>query len=223
VCGQLVVLVGAGRADVDVLEEVGERPAVGAADRIGRHARSLERLRILEEVVPGLGRLDACVLEDRDVVPDGRLVGPLEEEAVELAVNRPELDGRRGVVRRDRVLGEVDRLDLAALGVLLDRPGLGDRRQVGRIAALHGRREDGDDVVAGGVVLDVDVGALLLEAVENGLDRFLLGRHPDAHERDGSRAALGSSCRARPPSLSTSLFAPTARRGHEEEHCEQPE
>jgi hypothetical protein len=90
--GQLVVLVRAGRAEVDVLEEVGKGPPVGAADRVGRETGRLDGLRRLEELVPRLRCRDAGILEDRDVVPDGRLVGALEQEAVELAVDRAEID-----------------------------------------------------------------------------------------------------------------------------------
>ena len=49
--------------------------------------------------------MHARVLEDLDVVPDGRLVGRLEEDAIELAIDRAELFPDRGIVLADDVGG----------------------------------------------------------------------------------------------------------------------
>jgi hypothetical protein len=54
---QLVVLLRPGRAEVDVLEQVGERPAVGAADRVRRDARRLDRLRAFQNSSQVFGAL----------------------------------------------------------------------------------------------------------------------------------------------------------------------
>ena len=75
----------------------------GAADRVRRTPAALIVSAAVEEVLPGLRRLDARVLEGGDVVPDRRLVGRLEEEAVERAVDAAELHRRLAEVRLDVV------------------------------------------------------------------------------------------------------------------------
>src|SRR5690606_15768744 len=85
--GELVVLLRAGLGEVDVLEPVGQRPAVRPADRERGDAGVVHRLRGGEEFVPGLGLVGARVLEDLGVVPDQRLVGGLVVDAVLLAVD----------------------------------------------------------------------------------------------------------------------------------------
>ena len=105
-----------------------------------------------EEVVPVVRGLDARVLERRDVVPDGRLVGRLEEQRIELLVERADLDDGLAEVLGDRLLGEVDRLEHASFDVALDQARLGHDRDVGRIAALDRRGEHGRQRVARGVV-----------------------------------------------------------------------
>jgi hypothetical protein len=61
---------------------------------------------------------------------------------------------------------------------------LRDRGEVGRIAALDGRGEDGDELVAARRVVDRDARVLLGEAVDHGLERGLLLAAPDRHDRD---------------------------------------
>ena len=137
-----------------------------------------------EERVPVLGGCDARVLEGGDVVPDGRLVGGLEDEAVELAVDRAELEEVLRVVGLDVRAREVDRLQRALLLELRDDAGLRDRREVGRVAALDRGAEHGRHVVAGRRVLDGHVRILALEAVQHGLEGLLLVAGPDADDRD---------------------------------------
>ncbi len=161
---QLVVHVAAGRAQVDVLEEVGEGPPLGSADRVGGQAGGLDRLGVREELIPVLRGLDAGVLEGLDVVPVGRLVGRLEEEGVELVVERPHLEDRLAEVLGDGFLREVDRLQRAALDVALDEARLGNDGDRRRVAALDRRRQHGRQRVARRVVADVDVRVLLVEA-----------------------------------------------------------
>ncbi len=190
---ELVVHVSTGRPQIDVLEEVGERPALGSADRVGGKARGLDRLGVREELLPVFGGLDAGVLEGLDVVPVGRLVGSLEEHGVELVLERPHFDDRLGEVLGDGVLREVDRLQRPSLHVLLDEPRLGDNRHVRGAPTLHGRRENGRKRVAGRVVRDVDVGVLLGEAVDDRLERLLLRPRPRAHDRDLPRDRRSST------------------------------
>jgi hypothetical protein len=78
-------------------------------------------------------RLYAGLLEERDVVPDGRLVGRLEEHPVALAVHLGHVRRVLGEVLVDRVVGEVDRLQGALLDEVTHEAGLRDRRQVGRV------------------------------------------------------------------------------------------
>ena len=151
--------------------------------------------------------LDAGVLEGLDVVPDGRLVGRLEEQRVELLVERADLDDRVAEVLGDRLLREVDRLERASLDVALDEARLGHDRHVGRVAALDRRDENGRQRVAGRVVRDVDVRVLLGEPVDDRLERLLLRPRPGAHDRDlagdvtGSLAAPGVGGRRFPAAV----------------------
>ena len=151
------------------------------------------------------GGCDAGVLERRDVVPDGRLVGALEEEAVELAVDRAELRPHRARSSLAIVgLRERDRLQRALVCELLDRgpaarssPCPAGCRPATAVASTVGmlspRRR----------VLDLDARVHLLEPVDHGLERLLLVAGPD---RRSPR-----SCRT-PRSSLRSLPAPRRRR-----------
>src|SRR5205823_13003618 len=57
---------GAGLPEVDVLEQVGERPPVRSADGERRGARRLDRGDRLRELRPRADALDTSVLEGRD-------------------------------------------------------------------------------------------------------------------------------------------------------------
>jgi hypothetical protein len=175
------------------------------------------------ELVPGLRRLDAGVLERVDVEPDRRLVGALEDEAVELAADRPELHEVGRVVGADRVLGEVERLQGALLLELLDQARLGDGRQVRRVAALDRGAQDRRDVVAGRVVLDRDLRVLRLERVEHRLEGLLLIAGPDADDRDLAGdvlAARDGLCAAR---RAVVVVAAAAAGGDEREYAQRGE
>ncbi len=188
-CGQLVVFLGTRLAEVDVLEQVGERPTVGATDRVGREARCIDGLRGREQIVPGRRRLDTGIRERRDVVPNGRLVGGLEEEPVKRSVDRAELDRIVAKVRLHIVFHEVERLQRLLPDEVLHEPRLRQERHVGRIPALDRRRELRRQLVARRCVLDIHVRVLLGEPVEHCLERLLLGAGPDAHDRDASGGA----------------------------------
>ena len=182
---------------------VSVQPSAPPIENAG-HAGRLQRVRVLQQVGPRLRRRDTGVLERRHVVEDGRLVGALEDHAVEVALDRAERDPRRRVVLRHRGLHEVDRLERAARREVLDEAGLRDRREIGRIAALHRRREHGRRVVARRRVLDADARVGLRERGEHELEVRRLRARPDADDRelaaDGGvlrRCRVGDSCSGR--------------------------
>ena len=144
----------------------------------------------LLEVLPRLGRLDAGLLEGRDVVPDGRLVGALEHDAVLRAVDRADVGDRLAERVDDRLAQVVDRLDRVLLGEVGHQPRLADRCDVGRVPSLDGGGEQRREVVAAGRVLDGDVRIQLREAVDHGLERRLLVAAPDRHHRERSGDVL---------------------------------
>ncbi len=145
-----------------------------------------------------LGGLTPAFLNALRRVPHGRLVGALEDHAVELPRVRAERDPGRRVVLRHRRLDEVERLDRLAGGELLDEAGLPDRREIGRIAAGDRGGEDRGRVVAARGVLHRDVRELLLEAVEDELEVLLLRPGPDADEREiAAHGRLRVGCAAR--------------------------
>ena len=196
VARQLVVEVRAGAADVDVLEQVRQRPAVGAGDRVRRQPGGLDGLGGRDHVVERRGRLYPGRLVGRDVVPAERLAARLEQEAVEGAFELRDLRDGLAVVLDHHVAHEVERQQVAGRGELADEAGLGGSRQIGRVAALDRRRQQGGQVVAGRVVGDLDVRVLLAEAVEHGLEVLRLDVLPDAHDRDLARDVLGRGCRS---------------------------
>ncbi len=215
---QLVVLLRARFAEVDVLEQVGEGPAVGAADRVGRDAGRRDRVAGLEEVVPVRRGLDACVLENGDVVPDGRLVGALEKEAVELPVDRAEVEPRLGETLLDLVLREVDRLQRAALGEVGHEARLRQRCDVGRVASLDRRREHGRRLLRR-LVGNLDVRVLLGEAVEDGLEGLALGARPHRQDADVAGDVAGASRLGRAAGAGRLVVVAAAAGGEKREYA----
>ena len=178
----------------------------------------VERLGRGEEVVPRLRRLDAGLLECGDVVPDGRLVGRLEEQAVGRAVDRADVEDRLAEVLRDLIRDEVDRLERPALREVGHDARLRETRHLGRIAALDRSREDGDDVVAAGGVGDRGVRVLLLERVDHGLEELLLVTGPHAGERDRAGDGLRRRFRGGRPSGFVVVAATCSDEEQEGEH-----
>ncbi|MDQ0712575.1 hypothetical protein QFZ55_002027 [Streptomyces luteogriseus] len=182
--GEGVVLLGSGLGEVDVLEPVGEGPAVlpghGERGETGiRHGPAG-----LEHVVVALRGLHAGLLEGVGAVPDGRLVGGLEVQAVEGAVDAAVLLPHGGVSRVDGLLGLLrQRLEPALPRELLEHADLRDHHDVGGVATLDLAADDGGDVVAGGRELRLGAG-LLGEGVEHLLEVLLLGAGPDAGHGD---------------------------------------
>ena len=221
---QLVVLLRTGLAEVDVLEQVGEGPAVGAADRVGRDAGRRDRVAVLEEVVPVRRGLDACVRENGHVVPDGRLVGALEKEAVELPVDRAEVEPRLREALLDRVLREVDRLQCAALGEVRHEPRLRQGGDVGRVAALDRGREHRRRLRCR-LVGDLHVRVLGGEAVENGLEGLALGAGPHRQDADvaGDVAGLSPGGGGSAGLVVVAATAGGEKREYADEQCEQNE
>ncbi len=175
---QLVVHLRACRAQVDVLEPVRQRPADIGADREAGNARIGDDLKSTREDLPRLGDLGTGILIDPDVVPDRRLVGRLEPDAVELIVVGRQILPRVRVVllnRRDDVIRERD--DVARFDKLVDQAGLGNERDIGGAATLDLRAERGRDVVAERLVGHCRPG-LLLEEGENLFEVLLLGAGP---------------------------------------------
>ena len=111
----------------------------------------LERRCRLVEPLPVLGRLDSGLLEGRDVVPDGRLVGALEQDPVLRPVDGADVRDGLAEVVDDRLPEVVEGLERALLGEARHQPRLPDRRDVGRVAAFDRGREQRREVVAAGV------------------------------------------------------------------------
>ena len=187
---ELVVHLRARGPEIDVLEDVADRPADVYAHRVRRDPGRLERVAVLGEVGPGLRRLDSRLLEIGDVVPDGRFVGALEHHGVLLAVHLAGLGDVLSEGVHDLALQIVDRLDRTLLREVGHEPGLTKGCDVRRLAALHRGREQRREVVAPGRVLDVHVRVLLLEPVDHGLERRLLLAGPDRHHRERTADVL---------------------------------
>jgi hypothetical protein len=133
-----------------------------------------------------------------DVVPDGRLVGRLEEQAVELAVDGSQRDPGRAVVLRDRRPRKGDRLQVTLRRELPYERRLTDRRDVRRLPSCDRGGEDRRRVVPAGRVGDVRPRVLLLETRDDRVDRLLLLCGPDADHGDLARHALARSGSAYP-------------------------
>src|SRR5690606_8664757 len=189
--GELVVLLRAGLGEVDVLEPVGQRPAVRPADRERGDAGVVHRLRGGEEFVPGLGLVGARVLEDLGVVPDQRLVGGLVVDAVLLAVDRADvLPALRVVLGQLRLRLGAQRLGPLLLHRLLDGARLRQHRHVRRGAARDLRAEEVDDRVLGGDEGHLGAGALL-ELREDLLEVGLFGAGPHGGHLEARAVQLG--------------------------------
>src|SRR6201999_248256 len=93
-------------------------------------------------------------------------------------------------VRLVRLLRVRLRLQRPLLGKLLDQSGLGDVRHVRWMTTRNARRQHGRCVVTGRLVVDGDVGVLLVERLDDVLERGLLTAGPDTVEADrtGDRA-----------------------------------
>ena len=113
-----------------------------------------------DQVVEGLGRLDAGILERLDVVPNGRLVGGLENEAVKRPVDRTESDRILTEIRLHVVLHEIERLQRVLPDEVLHKPRLRQKGHVGWVTALDSCRELRRQLVACRRVLDVHVRVL---------------------------------------------------------------
>src|SRR5439155_1842288 len=105
------------------------RPPIGAADGERRSAGRLERLRCLEELRPRTDVRDTRVFERGNVVPNGRLVGALDQEAVDVTADDADLRDVGRVVLRKCGLRVVDVLQRALLLEVADEPRLRDSGQ----------------------------------------------------------------------------------------------
>ena len=195
---QLVVHLRAGGAEVDVLEPVRQRPADVCADRDTRVAGVPDEPELLKEAVPVLRRFGSGLAPDVSVVPHGRLVGGLEPHAVQLAIDRTEVQPRLRIVGLDgRADLVVERDEVAVGGELLHERGLADHGDVGRRATLELAGDVGGAVVAEAGVGDRGAG-VLLELCEDGLEVLLLRAGPGGHdvevaagEVDGGAGVVG--------------------------------
>ncbi len=162
VLGQLVVLLRARLGEVDVLEPVGQRPALGAADGERGDAGVEDRLRGAEQLRPGLGLTRPRVLEDLVVVPDQGLVGGLVVDAVRLAADLADVLPALRVVLAELLDGVgAQRLGPALVDGLLDGARLRQHRDVRRLPAGHLRADEVDDRVLRGHERDLGARALL--------------------------------------------------------------
>src|SRR5690606_622211 len=111
-----------------------------------------------------------------------RLVGGLEPDAVDLAVDGREVDPALRVVVLDGGQGVVrERHEVAVLRELLHEGGLTNDGDVGRGAALDLRAEGGRGLVAEARVVDLRAG-LLLELGEDRLEVLLLVAGPGGRD-----------------------------------------
>ena len=191
---QLVVHLRAGGTEVDVLEEIRDRPADVHAHRVRRDPGGLDRVADLCEVVPRLRRLDPGLLEGRDVVPDRRFVGALEHHAVLRALDSARIGDVLAEGVHDLLPKIVDRLDRVLPREVGHQAGLPERGDCRRVATLDRCREQRREVVAARRVPDAHVRIGLLEAVDHGLERLLLLAGPDRHHRDGAGDVLAPCC-----------------------------
>ena len=143
------------------------------------------------------GALTPAFLKALGVVPDRRLVAGLEDEAVDLGVERREPDPRRREVRQQRLRRVADRLQRALVDELLDEARLRDVRHVRRLAARDGGREHGRKVVADRLVGDLHVRVHLVERLDHVPEGRCLGTGPDAVEGDAARHGARLRRRAR--------------------------
>ncbi len=112
-----------------------------------------------------------------------------------------------------------------ALDVALDQARLGHDGDVGRIAALDRGGEHRGQRVARGVVADVDVRVLLVEAGDDLLEGGLLGTGPGAHDRDlaGDVSASVAPARIGGTGVSASFIVVVAAAGGREDGEEEHE
>ena len=157
----------------------------------------LDRVRRRHELGPRLRRVHARVLEGVGVVPDGGLVARLEDEPVDLLVERAQSDPRRREVRREDALRVGHGLERALVDELLHETRLGDVGHVGRVTAGDRRRHHRRQVVADRLVVDLDVRVLLVEGGDHLPERRGLGARPDTVERDAPGHRLRMPRRAR--------------------------
>ena len=180
---QLVVRLGAGDPDVDVLEPVGERPSVHPAER----QRYLAVVDVggddVQELVERVGRVVPEGFERRRLVPEGALRVRRGEQAVQLSVERPQVEDALGVVGVDaaHVHAEVrEREGDTVVDELLHDAGPRDQRDVGRVAAGDARRQHGRQVSLARVAHRYPGG--LGEGVEHLEEAGLLGVAPGGHD-----------------------------------------
>src|SRR5215475_9680546 len=124
---QGLVLRRPGRAGVEVLEPVGQRPRARAracSDRPGNETLRLVLLRQRLKLGEGRGGLEVVLLERVGVVPDDALRVRLRRDPVELPADLRVLRPGVSVTRLDVRGGE------AQLADLLQYPLLGERRDV---------------------------------------------------------------------------------------------
>ena len=131
------------------------------------------------------GGFDAGLVEGVGAVPDGRLVGGLEVQAVERAVDAAVVLPHARVVgvRRTSAVVLESGLSQPFFGELLEHADLRDHHHVGGVAALDLAADDGGDVVAGGDELGLGAG-LLGEGVQHLLEVLLLAAGPDTGHGD---------------------------------------
>ena len=147
---------------------------------IRRRARRLaDRLGGREELGHVFGGFTPAFLKRLDVVPDGRLVGALEEEAVELAVDVPSCEPVRRELRSIASFAKSIGFSAPSARTRARSAGLGDQRRCP--ADCRPRPRSTRTVVS--VLSPADVyfdcrrpGYCLVEAVDHGLEGLLLGR-----------------------------------------------
>ena len=179
-------------AQVDVLEEVGQRPAVSHADRVRRHTGVGDRLRRRHKLVPR-GRAARRLRRRRRACCTRRSTS-----------ERPGTRPRRACRRRCPLHGRPvrssrrsDRPATSSIGIrspwlreARDQTGLRQDRDVRRLATFDLRAEVRGDVVAGRHELRRGTG-LLFEQAEDLLEVLLLGAGPRRRHLDGLPGQIG--------------------------------
>src|SRR5437899_2737240 len=166
--GELVVEVGAGRRQVDVLEPVGEGPgrAWSSGDGEGSRARGLNGRGHLLQLVPGARRVHLCLLEYLRAVPNCGFGRRSEPDSVQSVLEAAQVAPDRRVVLGHQGTGYiVDGPQNVAAREVLKQPGLGEDGDIRRAVVLDagfkvmrqiaGRIGVGEDDAGAGALLEM--------------------------------------------------------------------